>query len=444
MKVFIFNPLLIFFLFISPCNASSYEDNCQKEYSNSEITEDEIKDIFIYYKEKYNNKEYLTIDFSGKDLSYLNLSKIIGNDDFLPIIINLENTNLICVNLANLTFYNSHFKGVNFSRANLEKTKFLNSIFEENTSFQNAHLVNSEFIFTTFKKVNFGHANMAGSIINSSEQSDVISFSVSNLSKANLTGNFKNSIFASANLTDAQLFNVDLSNSTLQGTNFTNTQFIGKINLSNTRYEPISGPNIYRIEELVLTNIWFSENNQLGLVKLRSALKEADLRDLEREVTYYIEKLKTKYSGLFIKYARILFLEFTCEYGLSPLRPLTLIIFIWLICSLAYIVAIYGNGKSGIYREWSADRIESHKGTDEPQRLNKNNHFMNAFYFSLLSVFHFGWREITVGNWLARIQLNEYTLRATGWVKSLSGVQSLLSLALLILFILFYFGRPLG
>ena len=65
-----------------------------------------------------------------------------------------------------------------------------------------------------------------------------------------------------------------------------------------------------------------------------------------------------------------------------------------------------------------------------------------AFYFSLLSAFQIGWRELNVGNWISRVQPREYTLRATGWVRTVSGLQSLLSVYLLALWVLTYFGDP--
>ena len=48
-----------------------------------------------------------------------------------------------------------------------------------------------------------------------------------------------------------------------------------------------------------------------------------------------------------------------------------------------------------------------------------------ALYFSFLSAFHLGWRELNVGTWIARVQQRNYTLSATGWVRSVSGLQSL-------------------
>ena len=51
-------------------------------------------------------------------------------------------------------------------------------------------------------------------------------------------------------------------------------------------------------------------------------------------------------------------------------------------------------------------------------------------------------REFNVGTWLARLQTRGYTPRATGWVRAVAGVQSLLSVYLLTLWALTYFGRP--
>ena len=63
-------------------------------------------------------------------------------------------------------------------------------------------------------------------------------------------------------------------------------------------------------------------------------------------------------------------------------------------------------------------------------------------YMSILSAFQVGWRELNVGMWIARLQPREYTLRATGWVRFVSGLQSLISVYLVALWVLTYFGRP--
>lgn len=82
----------------------------------------------------------------------------------------------------------------------------------------------------------------------------------------------------------------------------------------------------------------------------------------------------------------------------------------------------------------------------ETERLDANRSVVDnyAMYFSILSAFHIGWRDLNVGTWISRMQPNEYTLRATGWVRTVSGIQSLISVYLLALAILTYFGRPFG
>ena len=62
--------------------------------------------------------------------------------------------------------------------------------------------------------------------------------------------------------------------------------------------------------------------------------------------------------------------------------------------------------------------------------------------FSLLSVFRIGWRELNLGNWIARMLFRRYTLEGIGWVRFVSALQSIFSLYFVALWILTYFGRP--
>jgi hypothetical protein len=100
--------------------------------------------------------------------------------------------------------------------------------------------------------------------------------------------------------------------------------------------------------------------------------------------------------------------------------------------------------KSGIWRVWRDDRIGKQSGEDAPERVTVASYRVPLWglYFSLLSAFHVGWRDLNVGNWIARINPQEYDLRATGWVKVVSGIQSLISVYLIALWALTYFGRP--
>jgi hypothetical protein len=65
-----------------------------------------------------------------------------------------------------------------------------------------------------------------------------------------------------------------------------------------------------------------------------------------------------------------------------------------------------------------------------------------AFLFSLMSVFDIGFEGWDGGRWIRMLQPRQFDIRARGWTRVLSGVQSLLGVGLLALSILSYFGHP--
>jgi hypothetical protein len=196
-----------------------------------------------------------------------------------------------------------------------------------------------------------------------------------------------------------------------------------------------------------------------GLVQLRELLQRAGLRSRERESTYAIERSKTHHAlarwreqplaaaeALF----RLIAFDWTVAYGLHPGRALLILIALIGGFAAAY-VAPLTTVAGRIYRVWPEGRIEELPSPAmlaseaKVERLYPGGSLSlvcRAVQFSVLSAFHLGWRELNVGTWLARVQAHEYAMRATGWVRVVAGVQSLLSVYLLALWALTYFGRP--
>ena len=152
---------------------------------------------------------------------------------------------------------------------------------------------------------------------------------------------------------------------------------------------------------------------------------------------------------------RLLAFEWPVAYGLHPGRALQVLLASIGIFALIYLVPLARSGIGGIYRVWPEGRLEpmSSKAEVAVQVKVERLHpwgwwglkgILRAVQFSTLGAFHLGWRELNVGTWLARVQTREYTLRATGWVRAVAGVQSLLSVYLLAMWVLTYFGRPFG
>ena len=152
---------------------------------------------------------------------------------------------------------------------------------------------------------------------------------------------------------------------------------------------------------------------------------------------------------------RLVFFGWTTDYGLHYGRPILILLGLIGVFTVVYLFAIAMTPRrpdhdSGIYRIWPEGRIKRSGETFEAandisiERLNARGiaALGQAFYFSVVSSFHIGWRDLNVGSWIARMQAREYALRAKGWVRVVSGVQSLVSVYLIAMWALTYFGRP--
>jgi hypothetical protein len=209
--------------------------------------------------------------------------------------------------------------------------------------------------------------------------------------------------------------------------------------------------------------VTFPPGQEIGLVQLRDLLQKAGLRELEREATFAIEHGRTRHAiagwddkpgnaveGIF----RMIAFDWTTGYGMYPGYALKIIAVAWLLLIPVYFWPIRFTPRrstaGGIFQVWPSDRIEARGGGVSLSKSANVSRLQNgtfaalgrAAYFSLLSAFHIGWRDLNVGTWIARIQPQEYALRATGWVRVVSGLQSLLSVYLLAMWALTYFGRP--
>lgn len=261
------------------------------------------------------------------------------------------------------------------------------------------------------------------------------------------------------NLSGANLIRADLSYAKLSNVILSSAKFMN-VNLHRATYEPSTSPDNGFLSGIQnLETVVFGKGKHSGFVLLRNSLKEVGLRELERQATYAIEKGKTNHdSSWFKRSTRRLFFEYTANYGRDPMHSLTLLFYLFLLSSLIYFLSIYIEKKlplhsylgqpkrhrSGIFRIWLDERIRKDLGSADPELITVGfiKSIGYALYFSLLSAFHIGWRDLNVGNWIARIQPQEYTLRATGWVRTVSGIQSLISIYLLAFWVLTQFGRP--
>ena len=161
-------------------------------------------------------------------------------------------------------------------------------------------------------------------------------------------------------------------------------------------------------------------------------------------MTYAIKHSEMLKAGRIEKAFNFVFLELTTEWGMNPGRALAILLELIPAFALLYAFALWAPKSDGIWRVWSGERAREDLGSDRPELVSAG--VLSAvglgLYFSLISAFHMGWRDLNVGMWISRLQPREYTLRASGWVRTVSGIQSLISVYLLAMWALTYFGRP--
>jgi hypothetical protein len=301
------------------------------------------------------------------------------------------------------------------------------------------------------------------------------------LQRANLLGvNLRRATLFGANLHKASLHSADLQGANLQEADLTEADLYDA-EVAASIFEPRSLPNVQRMAfARHLVDLRFATSPH-ALQALREAFKTAGLRPQERAVTYAIRhtqrcqawpvfcppemalaapEIFTKVYGAF----QLLAFEWPCDYGMAPGRPLYLLVGLLLGGAALHLLALSARGRAGIWVLGSPERGTRQAGHVPRAHLTRANVFprlqarsagrwwgalvrwgcmlLLAGAFSLLSAFYLGWRELNVGNWIIHRPRREYTLRATGWVRVVSGGQFLLSMYLLALWALTSFGRP--
>lgn len=112
--------------------------------------------------------------------------------------------------------------------------------------------------------------------------------------------------------------------------------------------------------------------------------------------------------GLIESVFNLIFFELPSDYGMSPGRPL--LILLALIFSIPYMFAFRRQKRSGIWISLPEDRVHKRKGNPNPVKVAADfpgrpkglfpccsRVLRIAFYFSLLSAFRIGWRELNFG-----------------------------------------------
>lgn len=263
--------------------------------------------------------------------------------------------------------------------------------------------------------------------------------------------------FTGADLSGAKLYNSDLRwanlSANLKGADF------GRSNVAGAIFDAVSGglPDIPAFASATGIESLTYRTSPVSLIELRTALRSAGYEQQSKAVTAAIMRTerrntaKGSMAGMLQSAFSFVAFDATSGYGLYPFRPLLILIALIGPFAALYTLAMLRPGFSGIYANRPKDAVQG-KPLDRWILLRHRYNGLRgairtvrvALWFSTISAFRVGFREFSVGDWLTRLQSREYIMVGRGWVRTFSGIQSLLSLLLLALSVLSFFGRPFG
>jgi uncharacterized protein YjbI with pentapeptide repeats len=222
--------------------------------------------------------------------------------------------------------------------------------------------------------------------------------------------------------------------------------------------------------------------NQFPMIDLRNALRQAGYSEAELQVNLAYQRRTQSTLGMVLY-------DWTCGYGAAPGRPLVIALVVALLAVPLYwvgfrhrlfgcqLLLVEGQDEMAIEppsgnpsgrptigaahrSEPPAGKIDSGKvvgrlrvlaqgswarlaglSTSWWPRLRWEAHFVKlVLFFSLISMVNLGFEGLDFGRWVRNLFFREYDLKARGWLRTVSGVQSLIGLGLLALSLLSFFG----
>jgi Pentapeptide repeats (8 copies) len=272
-------------------------------------------------------------------------------------------------------------------------------------------------------------ANLSTAVLDGAEME------YANLAKARLRqASLQRANLVRADLTGAKLNGADLSNANLSGAQLEGADLTAA-NLKDVLFEPDSLPATREIAFASGLEWLRYRDYPDALIRLRDSFKKDGFRQQERLVTAAIERQKLARSPWYERWTRVVLLGLTCDYGSAVTRPLLLIVVSILIFPLLYYPC--GRWLTGC----KLQLVDADDRSAAPRDVPDSKRWRYCFQLSLVSAFAPG-GPLDVGKWIERLLPTTISVHAKGGLRTLTGIQSLMGLALLTLWLLNFLGRP--
>lgn len=343
-------------------------------------------------------------------------------------------------------------------------------------------------------RAHLGHADLVGAVLGGADLNGA-DLDNARLNSADLSGaelvqtDLRHAHLGYADLVGAELGGADLTGADLDESKLKDVDFNGA-DLEHVKFEPITLPELRGIAAAKNLKLLWYDDDPDALSQLRKQFADGGFREQARKITYALKRRETEKSWQGCTSRKLpdgktprailwssdsnvancgsyvlnrVFFDLTCQYGMSPGRPLDIGVLIWFVCSVLYFACIRSTGKAGLYRVYAQSFQEPPVAQRRVERISPvaiththvvRRHFQYLWrewpvfracmFFSMMSAFNIGFRDINFGRWLRSLTRQEFDIKAVGWARVISGWQSLLSVYLIALWVLSYFGHPFG
>jgi uncharacterized protein YjbI with pentapeptide repeats len=389
---------------------------------------------------------------------------------------NLTGLDLTGIDLRRAVLTAADLSGAHLPRANLGGVDLRGATLAgtdlDEATLDGADLRRADLGGARLVRADLGRANLEDAKLDSTTSDDDRGVTV--LLEANLReANLRRASLVGVRLTDVDLTGANLYEATLRHARLVGVRLkdadVRRADLDEAivELEPGSLPVAHSVALAQNLSGMRYERSPGSLIELREMFQKDGLRTQEREVTFAIRHTRNLQQwhegplGMIESLFNWLLFDVTTRYGMVPGRPLRVLMFLIPLFALVYLPALLTRGRAGIWAVPLEDRVHGRGSKPRPVRLGRSRRWLGApaapgarppiavlrllrlaLFFSVLSAFHLGWRDLNVGSWISRLQRREYTLRGTGWVRTVAGIESLVSVYLIAMWALAYFGRP--
>ncbi len=372
----------------------------------------------------------------------------------------LAGADLRAAHLDKASLAGADFQGANLSGADLSDADGASAVLS-NTRLDGVTAKGAKFLDARLDGVAANGTDLAGASLTSACLLDA------DLRNANLRGaDLRSAMMFDATLDRADLSRADMTEADLSGTRLGASRLNGA-NLTSALWEATGRPDPGGMTSIEgIGSLTYRAGNGDGLAAFRAALADAGLEDSERQATYALQATRTRHllagdlQDKTVAVVRTILFDQTVGYGLEPYRALMVLLGLIPAFALVYGVVIHAQpsclGVPGAIVAVSPRGTVSMDDGQTPAlqasaevtvlRRRWLDAYALGLYASLLFSLRIGLRadQPSPASLLSRLQAEPFETRAIGWARCIAGVQSILGLYLLGLWLLAIMARPFG